>query len=171
MKVIAKDSFFKSIKKLIDSRNPFKLIFWRYKWLDFKGAIWALWKYFRITTKMVPWDYSSILEMMKFQITILADYLEHKGIEVDKDRLPKIKKMRRFIELADHHLKDDYFERCNFNYDNSEFEKIDEGYELVHKDEKINEENRIALKSGYDLEKEEWNEMIKILKDMRSWWD
>jgi len=171
MKVIAQDGFFKSLRRLIDSSNPFRLIFWRYKWLDFKRAIWALWKYFRITTKMVPWDYSSILEMMKFQITILADYLENKGIEVEKDRLSKIKRMRRFIELADHHFNDDYSERCGFNYDNDEFVETDRGFEFKYKDEKINEENKIAIKSSYDLEKEEWNEMIKILKDMRSWWD
>ena len=162
MKVIATNSFFKSfrISRISDT------------WFKFKRAIWALYKYFRITTKMVPWDYGSILEMMKFQITILANYLEEKGIEVEKDRLPKIEKMRRFIELADNHIKNDYGNRCGFNYENNEFVLVEENlYEFKAKDDDIDKMNEIAIKNSNELEEKEWNEMTEILKDMNTWWD
>lgn len=109
MKVIVTDTFYESLEKLIDADNPMKLAYWRDKWYSFKRAVYALIKYFRITTKMVPWDYSSILDMMSFQINTLANYIENNGIEVDKDRLPKIKQMRRFVELANEHGEPDNF--------------------------------------------------------------
>lgn len=177
MEIRFADTFWKSFKRnVIDVDMPWTLSFWRDKWYHLKRSLWALRKYFRITTKMVPWDYSSVLEMMKFQIGILADYLDTKGIEVDEGRLPKIQKMRRFVELAEHKLEDDYAERCGFDHD---YEFVFEPVEgnpnlskLETNETPEQEANNIkALKESHKLEEKEWNEMIDLLKDMRSWWD
>lgn len=176
MEVRFADTFWPSFKKMIDSENPFRWAFWKTQWWNLKRSLWALRKYFRITTKMVPWDYGSVLEMMKFQITLLADYIEKKGIEIDEDRLPKVEKMRRFIELAEHKLEDDYAERCGFDHGfDFEFQPVD-GNENLSKLEtnetpEQKKKNAKAIEDAHKLEEKEWNEMFELLKDMRRWWD
>jgi len=177
MEVRFADAFWKSFKRnIIDIDKPWKWVFWETRWWNFKRALWALRKYFKITTKMVPWDYSSVLEMMTFQIGLLADYLEKKGIEVDEDRLPKIEKMRRFIELANHHKEDDYADRCGWDNDfEMTFEPLEGKSGLSQLGSTATPEqearNSKAIKEGHKLQEKEWNEMIDLLKDMRSWWD
>ena len=175
MEIKAHAEFFKSLKRIIDTKKPWKLMFWRHNYLDFKRSLWALRKYFKITTKMVPWDYGSVLEMMKFQIEILSNYIEKDGIEIDKDRLPKVERMKRFIELADNQLEDNYFDRCNFLYKDMKFIPVEGDSNLVElkfdKTDEEKEHNHKAIKNAHELEEKEWNEMIELLKDMRSWWD
>jgi hypothetical protein len=174
MEIKLTDTFFKSFKKFVNSFNPWRFAYWQHKWHDLQNAVWALRKYFKIVTKMVPWDYSSVLKMMKFQINILADNIEKHGMEVDETRLPKVEKMRRFIELADNKLEDNYAERCGFDHD-YEFEKCkDNEYLRELKTTETAEQkkkNTKALKEGRKLEEKEWNEMFELLKDMRGWWD
>jgi hypothetical protein len=176
MEVRMSDTFFKSFNKLNNTYNPWRWEFYQDKWRSFKRAIWALRKYFKVTTKMVPWDSHSVLLMMKFQIEILSDYIEKKGIEIDEDRLPKVENMKRFIELANHKIEDDYSDRCG--YDHSY------GYDLVPVEDnptiarlvssapkEVEENNSRAMKEAHELEEKEWNEMFELLKEMRSWWD
>jgi hypothetical protein len=176
MEVRATDTFAKSLIKLINTTRPWKWDFWEHKWIELKRSLWALWKYFWITTKMVPWDYSSVLRMLKFQIEILADYIEKRGYEVDESRLPKVAKMRRFIELINHKIEDDYADRCGYDYNYGfDFEPIEGSPHLSkmvsNAPPEIEENNNIAIKEAYELEEREWNEMFEILKDLRGWWD
>ena len=124
---------------------------------------------------MVPWDYSSVLEMMKFQIEILSNYIEKDGIEIDKDRLPKVEKMKQFVELANNKLEDTYADRCGFIYNDLKFDTIEGKEKLTeinfNETEEEAEHNKKAIEKAHKLEEKEWNEMIELLKDMRSWWD
>ena len=175
MEVKATDSFFKSLKKITDSTKWWTFWYWVDVYYNVKRAISALWKYFPIVIKMVPWDYSSVLEMMQFQIKVLADYIEKNGIEVRENSLPKVQKMRRFVELAQNHSDDNYAERCGYIYTGFDFEETDDHpgcYKMVEKGSKEEQETNIrAIKAAHKLEEKEWNEMIDLLKDMRSWWD
>jgi hypothetical protein len=177
MKIHAVDSFEKSLKRFLNTEKPWRWEYWRDKWYAFKRAIWALRKYFRITTKMVPWDHSSVLMMLKFQVGLLADYIEKKGIEVDESRLPKVARMRRFIELMDHKIADDYAERCGYNYgygfDFVPVEGSSDLTELVsNAPPDVEDNNSKAIMEAHELEEREWEEMFDILKnDLRSWWD
>lgn len=176
MKVNASNTFIKSFKKMVDTQNPLKFWYWQDKWYYLKRAVKSLKEYFWVTTKMVPWDYSSVLTMMKFQIEILANYIEKKGIEIDETRLPKIVDMRRFIELANNKSVDNYAERCGYNYCHELYFIPIEGkpnFSELASDEtaEVKESNRKALMASHELEEKEWNEMFEILKNMRSWWD
>ena len=115
--------------------------------------------------------------MMKFQIEILSDYIETNGLEVDEHRLPKVEKMKRFIELADNHIKDDFADRCGYDYDynmnwitlEDDDNNLSELKTTETNTQKTN--NSKAIKASHKLDEKEWKEMIELLKDMRSWWD
>lgn len=186
MKVNAADTFFKSLKKIINSEKWWHWRFWRTKYYELKDAIWALRKYFKVVTKMVPWDYHSMMVMMAHQAKILSYYLENYGIEVDETRIPKVKKLKRFVELLDNYLADNdaentYAERCGYNFNAEDInwvpskdKKGNELYEMKSIKKKGYEHvnNYEAIRKGHELEEKEWNEMMDILKnEMRCWWD
>lgn len=171
MEVKFADTFWPSFKKMMNSENPRKFEYYKHKWYDFKRALWALRKYFRVTTKMVAWDSGSVIEMMKFQIGILADHIETRGLEVDENRLPKVEKMRKFIKLAEHYREDDYADRCGYEDGNLEMVSTESGIEMVQADPDVDRHNARVFKEAHKLQEKEWDEMIELLKDMRSWWD
>jgi len=176
MDVKIEKGFWKSFKRYIDGENPLRWAFWVEKYYDVKRGIKSLYHYFWVVTKMVPWDYSSILIMLKFQVKTLADYLDESGIEEETSRNAKVKKMRRFIELAENHLKDNYAERCGYNYKfNFKLVPVEDNPDLsyMETDEtpEQQEANSKAIHAAHELEEKEWKEMINTLKDMRGWWD
>ena len=141
--------------------HKIKIFFWRYR------------TYFRIVGKMVPWDYSSILEMMKFQVKLLRDY------SGDRDRFEStkgdVKDMTRVIKLLENQIKSDYADRCGYD-SNWEFvwKKLTDGNfgitgNTLSKDQKKN--NDIALRDALLLEEKEWEELMNLLSRMRGWWD
>lgn len=183
MKIQAANSFFESLKKIYKKQKFYYREFWSDKYYEFKWSLWALKKYFKVVTHMRPWDSYGMIEMWKHQAEILLKTLE-RGNEVNETRFPKIKKLKRFIELVDNYIKDNdtlktYGERCGYNYDAEDFEFVPiegkkELYELkiTTKSGYEHIDNSKALKEGHKLEEKEWKEMMKILKDeMRSWWD
>ena len=184
MKIQAKDTFFKSYKKMVNSECWWRWEFYKDKYYEFKWAIKSLIKYFRVVIQMRPWDSYSMMLMMRHQAKILLNTLEKYGNEIDETRLPKIKKLKRFVKLVNNYIEDRdgekmYSERCGYDTNAEElkwipmeenpdlFELISEknpGYEHI--------DNSKAIKDGHKLEEKEWKEMMKILKDeMRSWWD
>ena len=129
---------------------------------------------------MRPFDYHYILVMMKFQVEILCDSIE-KGYEVDETKNPKIQKMKRFIELANNQLIDEYADRCGIKFDyKTEFVPIPDTEQLPKSKRLYTMERRggsqsddeiaqLIIKSR-ELQDEEWNEMIDLLKEAREWW-
>jgi len=176
MEIRTTDTFFKSLRKIHLTKNPFYIHFWTNLYTDMKWIIWSLIKYFKIASSMRPWEYSYILRMMEFQLKILRDEIRDKGIEVDEDRLPKVEKMTRAIELINNQIKENFAERCGYIYTDMEFEEVEEKengmklYKLKKDNDEIEEKNTKALKDGHKLEEEEWNELFELLKDMRRWW-
>ena len=177
MEVRAGDSFLKSLRRLYLKENPLYIYFWKNLYSECKWIIWALKKYFKISTTMRPWDYKYILDMMKFQLITLRDFMRDKGIEVDETRLPKIEKMNKVIELIENQINDDFYDRCGYIYTDFEFEEIEEKenemklYKIKENEGEIKEKNDKASKEACELEEKEWDELFDLLKDMRRWWD
>lgn len=175
MKVKATDTFFDSLEKIMDATKFWKLQFWKDKYYELKWIIWSIKNYYKIVPDMRPWDYSCVLLMLKHQIKILSDYIEKYGIEIEKDRLPRVEKMKRFIELANNHLEDNYFDRCRFIHKDFVFEPIEGDDNLteikLNETEEEEKHNLKAMKGAHKLQEKEWNEMFEILKEMRGWWD
>lgn len=144
-----------------------------------KWSIINFFKYFKIVSQMRPWDYQYVLRMMEFQLKDLCNNLEKYGLEIEEDRLPKIEKMKRAIELLYNNIDDNYADRCGYKNDAVEivFEDVkgtddfkevkmvkNPGFENYNEDE--------VFEKSRKLEEEEWNELFDILKnDMQRWWD
>ena len=133
--------------------------FWKwnvkYPWYDFRRGIQNLYTHFSIVWKSGDFDYVYILGMTKFKLERLEKVIQD-GIEVEKDRLPKVEDIKRCIELINNKLEDNYAERC--------------GYQ--------SEELREIFKKAHELEKEEWAELWDTIKKgnksdhgMNGWWD
>lgn len=155
--------------------------FWKDMYYDTKRGIKNLFKYFRIVWKMVPWDSHSIYMMLQFQIRILSSYIEKHGYEIEETKLPKIKNMKRCIEILDNIIKDNYTDICGFNYDYDitwtpvESSKKDGKYTLFEmgttETQEQQENNAKALKNAQILEEKEMNELCDLLKESKTWWD
>lgn len=174
MKIETNKSFFKSFKRMIDSENPFRFEYWKHKWYDFKWTIKNLKKYFKIVSKMRPWDYRYILEIMHFQITLLKNANDKHSQHLYSEDYSKT--MNKVLILLNHKIEDDYAERCGYKSDikSFEFEKIEgtDNWKLVDNDsEEEKEQLRNIFKQSHELEEKEWTELFEIMKkEMRNWW-
>lgn len=168
MKIKVTDTFMKSAEKVF---NP--NIFYRISNLfyDIKWTVKNLIKYRKIVSKMRPWDYEYIVEMIEFQLSDLCDTIEEYGNEADDSRLPKIKNMRRTIELLNNHIKDNYLDRCG--YDDDAIKMKLKGNDVIFEKSpgfENYDEEKIFI-DAHELEEKEWKELFEILKYMREWWD
>lgn len=174
------------MKNMIDEIKWFWKFKVKYPWYDFRRGVQNLFTHFSIVWSSGDFDYAYILRMMKFKLERLEKVLED-GYEIEEDRLPKLKDIKRCIELLNNKLEDNYAERCGYepNAVKHEFvpiEKDEDGeqlYELVSTPiTKTNEEIKEILNEAHKLEQVEWEELWDIIKkgknspyDMRSWWD
>jgi len=127
--------------------------------------------------QLVCYDYQSILEFQKFHIEKLCKDIEN-GMECDEGRLPKIKDMKRVIELLDNIIKDEYPERCGMDYSRSILEfmsrKNSDMYELIntHPNPQSKEETKDIYERAEKLKVAESKELYKILHEKSlGWWD
>lgn len=139
-----------------------------------KWTIVNFFKYTKIVSRHRPWDSAYILEMMKFQLQELCHTIEKYGNEVDEDRLPKIARMKRAIEILEAQTEDTYADRCGYigkavkMYIDEEANELK--CELQPGYENYNEAK--VFKDAEELRKKEWNELFDILKnDLKDWWD
>lgn len=182
MKVLAGDSFFKSLKKL----GSFRHRYIEMPWYDFKHGIENLWNYKKIVWNQRPWDYYDILKMQQFQLKRLKTTLEN-GWEVDESRLPKIEKMSRCIEIIqnifdDQDMENTYMERVGYESDKVTHDFVpvipEEGeedkrlVEFVTDSPYSDEETKKFYKDADELEKAESKELYEIINEnSKGWWD
>jgi len=115
--------------------------------------------------------------------------ISERGMEADSSREPKVKAMRRALELLRNSREDNFIERVEAELGPlSDWEwETDENGVLIDKDtpEQKNN-NRAIFSAAMKLENKEWNELWNIFKgtrnskqfdkkydgsDMRGWWD
>jgi hypothetical protein len=111
------------------------------------------------------------------------------GNEVSETREPKVKAMKRALELLRNNKEDNYIERAESELgplSNWEWE-VDEDGVLVDRDTpEQKEHNRKVFDRAREIENSEWKELWEIFKgtknsrkygkkydgtDMRAWWD
>ena len=170
-----------------------KKIFYGFFWLDFyhntKNGIKSLIIYFPIVWNMRDWDYSLLLQMQKFQIKRLYNYIKKREMEVAETRVPKEKDMERCIEILNNLIEDNYIDKLgglnSYKYpfkfkkiNNKDKEKNDLYEKVNHITEKEQEEDFEKIKKARKLEEEEWKELWDTIKNgknsdfgMQGWWD
>jgi len=115
--------------------------------------------------------------------------MSEKGIEADETREPKIKAMKRAIELLRNNRYDNYIERAEGELGKLVFHDfyVDESGKLVDNDTLDEKQhNRKVFQRAQEIEDKEWKELWEIFKgtrnskryskkydgtDMRAWWD
>lgn len=187
MKVEFADSFFKSLKKLYRSqRIHYRILdLVRHGIPNFLKNVWI----FRSSLYNYRWyDYSGVLNFMSDSFNHMAKNLKLEGLEVNESRLKKVAAMRRaetiirninesnYIALAEYELGDLFMRNDIFDDDLAEQEK---------------KHNSKVYKRARELEENEWEELIQILKGqdytkfekkidwfkqfdgtgLRGWWD
>lgn len=192
MDVQITDSFTKSLKKLMWHQH------WLYKTYSvFRYSIPLflknIWRFRKELWKHEWWDYRFTLNMLERSLTIMEAGMSTKGMEVTETREPKVKSMRRAIEILQNNKEDNYIDRAEKElgeliiYD-WEFEDVGEGLSrLVDKTDEVERvHNRKVFDRAREIEETEWNELWDIFKgtgrskkvdenydgtDMRGWWD
>lgn len=192
MKVQFTDTFAKSLKRLMWHQH------WLYKTYSFFR--WDLWHFFKNIWRFREelwfhnwWDYRFTLNMLERSLTIMEEGMASKGWEVRETREPKVKAMRRALELLKNNREDNYIQRAEDElgplvmYD-WEFEDAGNGNSrLIDKDTpEEKEHNRRVFARAREIEQSEWKELWEIFKgtknstkygkkydgtDMRAWWD
>jgi hypothetical protein len=133
-------------------------------------------------------------------LTHISDNVEKYGLEIDETRLKKVTAMRRAIQLIKNYNEGNYIEMAEKElgdlvlYD-WEFEPVPdypEHFQLVDKDTpKEKEHNKKVFERACEIQEQEWNELLEILKGqdyekfddkidwnkqfdgsgLRGWWD
>lgn len=190
MKIHAKDSFFKSLKRLSWEQS---LIYKAYYPLRYglPGFIKNVWRFRRELRSHRWWDYRFTLEILKKSLEIQEEGMRLKGIEVSESLDKKLNKMQRAIELLQNKIEDNYIEIVEAEFGKLslrdwKFEETEDGnYLLVDEDtEEEKKHNRMIFKKAHELEAKQWKELWQIIEgkkykeykdydgsDMRCWWD
>jgi len=181
MKIKFADSFGDSIERLIRHQTWWYKTYelFRYDLPRFFKNVWtfrkALWSHYWF-------DHHGTLKFLEIGLTNISDTVEKYGNEVDGPRLKKVDAMRRAIELIKNYNEDNYIEMAESELGELilrdwEFEETGETtnnplgedneklYRLVDKDTpEEKEHNRKVFDRAREIEKQEWDELFKILK-------
>lgn len=185
MKVLFSDSLAKSIKRLIWHEH------WLYKTYSFFR--WDIWHFFKNIWRFRKelwnhqwWDYRYTLNMLERSLTIMEAGMNTKGMEVTETREPKVKAMRRALELLRNNREDYYIQKAEDELgklvmkdwswketgettDNPMGEKNEKLYELVDTNtEEENAHNKKVFERAREIEDTEWKELWEIFKGTKS---
>lgn len=192
MKVQFEDTFFKSLKKLSMQQTWWYRTYQTIRY-DIPHFIKNVWLFRKELYTHYWWDYRFTLNMLERSLTIMEKGMSERGHEVSETREPKIKAMRRALELLKNNNEDLYIEKAEDElgpviYEDWLFEDNSDGThslkDTLSKKDKAH--NRRVYKRAAAIENKEWNELWDIFKgtknskkydenydgtDMRSWWD
>jgi hypothetical protein len=189
MKVQITDSFTKSLKRLI----------WRQHWLyktyalfryDIPLFVKNVWRFRNELWDHQWWDYRFTLNMLERSLTIMEEGLSKNGNEVSETREPKVKSIRRALELLKNNREDNFLERAEAELgplSKTDWELDVEGVLIDNDTPEQKAHNRKVFQRARKLEENEWKELWQIIKgtkysttfygdkydgtDMRGWWD
>jgi len=129
-------------------------------------------------------DYTSTQEVLLVCLREHLKALQRGGLkEVDETRLPKEVRLKRAIYLLERQLEDSYADKCGYDYDyDINWDEVVEGEDGYKENtplyamnstasETQKENNSKAMKSGDEMQKDEWEEIMTIMKeDLYGWW-
>ena len=192
MDVQITDTFTKSLKRLMWHESKVYKFYSLFRY-DIPNLLRNIWKFRKELRNHQWWDYRFTLDMLERSLTIMEKGMSTKGMEVNETREPKVKAMRKAIELLRNNKEDNYISKAEAELGELimhdwEFEEVEGGkYRLLDKDtpeEKIH--NRKVFQRAKEIQDAEWKELWEIFKgtryskkygkkydgtDMRSWWD
>ena len=186
------DSFTKSLKRLVWHESKVYKFYSLFRY-DIPHFFTNIWKFRKQLWSHHWWDYRFTLNMLERSLTIMESGMSTKGMEVSETREPKVKAIRRALELLQNNKEDNYIAKAEIELGELvmhdwEFEEVDGGnYRLLDKDTpEEKEHNRKVFQRAKEIEDAEWKELWEIFKgtryskkygkkydgtDMRSWWD
>lgn len=192
MKVEIADTFFDSLKRLARHETWWYKTYSAIRW-DIPHFCKNIWRFRKELYSHDWWDYRFTLNMLERSLTILEGGMSTKGMEVNETRDPKVKQMRRVLELLKNNREDNYVDRAEIELGNLilsdwEFEELEDGMSrlLDNDTPKQKAHNRKVFKRAAAIENAEWKELWEIFKgtknskkygpdydgtDMRGWWD
>ena len=83
----------------------------RYWWYDTKWFFRNIRKFLKLAKDWRPWDYNYQVDLFKFGLTELADYMDRYGHEVDVTRTKKIAAIRELVEELGRDYEDEVSEK------------------------------------------------------------
>ena len=174
MKTNFRDTFFESMKKLINRQRWYWKTwdFFRYDIPRFFRNLWL----FRKNLWNHTWynGDGSILPWVKTAVDDMTWRMERYGHEISESRIKKVKKMKRLSYLIEVCVNDSFFEEAEKElgiemiYHDWEFvpaEGYEDSYELLDKDTPEEKENNDKIiKRAHEIQKEYWEELCYIIK-------
>jgi hypothetical protein len=171
MDVILTDTFTKSLRKLISHQRWYWLAIdaIRYDIPRFCSNLWAfkkdLWYNY-------DFDSTGSMRMLRTSLERNANAIEHYGNEVAESRLKKIAKIRRAVEILNHHIEDDFMELAEIQlgkksvstWDIEELEDGKGGKLIPLETEEQEAINMEIFKLSRELENSTWKELFSILQ-------
>ena len=186
------DSFTKSLKRLMWHESKVYKFYALFRY-DIAHFIKNIWRFRKELWSHSWWDYRFTLNMLERSLNIMESGMSTKGMEVSETREPKVKAMRRALELLRNNKEDNYIAKAEDELGKLimhdwEFEETDGGnYRLLDKETpEEKEHNHKVFQRAKEIEDAEWKELWEIFKgtryskrygkkydgtDMRSWWD
>jgi hypothetical protein len=189
-----KDTFFESVEKLVWYDTKLWIV-WEFIRRGLPNFFKNIWKFRKELYNHQWWDYHFTLEMLYRSLSIMVDRLEKDGIEEDENRMKKVGKIHRALELIKHKLDNDYVNRAEMelgeiSYKPIRFEPVEgsDGLFSLEDDDTPEERKHTAkvFKRAKEIEEVEWKELWETFKgtkfskkfgwaydgsDMRGWWD
>lgn len=158
MEVVFTDTFFDSLKKF-SKRQRWYWKIWDCLRYDIPYFLTNIYKYRKDLWRSRPWDTSGGLRLLRTNLQMVADTLEHYGHEVPESKDKKILKIKRAIELLNYHTDESFVElaeqQLGKKYSISIFSKLTEQEEA--------DDREITLLAD-KLETDTWNELFEILR-------
>jgi hypothetical protein len=178
MDVQITDSFTKSLKMLMWHESRVYKVYALFRY-DIAHFLKNIWRFRKELWSHAWWDYRFTLNMLERSLAIMEKGMSEKGMEVSESREPKVKKMRRALELLKNSREDYFIDRAEqelgeLKLSEWQFELLENGnHKLIENEsEQDKEHNHKVYQRAREIEEKEWKELWKIVdKDLRGWWD
>lgn len=173
MKVETSDTFFKSLKRLSWHNSGIYRV-WETVRYGFPRFFKNVWKFRKSLWEYRWYDYSYSLNFLKDSLKIMSPKFEFDGNEVEINRMKKVAKMKRAIELLERIRGEiSYIEMAEkelgtLRMNPIEFKESEDrpgSYELIDNDTpEEKEHNKKIFDRANEIEEEEWKELWEIFK-------
>ena len=183
MEIKFADSFYDSLKVLARQSTWWYKTYKFLRW-DIKHFIQNVWTFRKELWDHRWWDYRFTLNIFERSLDIQEKGMSTKGYEVPESREPKVKSMRRVLELLKNNREDNYIVRAEEEL--GEIQNSGGWFEGEEDNPAQRKHNRKVFVRARQIEEDEWKELWTILEgtrhskklgaeydgsDMRGWWD
>ena len=111
MEIKFADSFYDSLKTLARQNTWWYKTYKFLRW-DIKNFVKNIWTFRKELWEHRWWDYRFTLNMFERSLGVLEKGMSTQGYEVPESRDPKVKALRRVLELLKNDREDNYIDRA-----------------------------------------------------------